>query len=267
MGSEVKGHTAVSCSGGSAALLQRRGSRFQALPKAESEEEAVLIHYVYGYFDPVQAEAIECEIPCRVTNSEDPTGKERADVLATYPILDPPPHNSRHAVSLAHSMEALSDDGSDYLKYDATATADVKSTVPWSYFNWWSFSELLDRRRQHAGQFSGFGDRQLRAVFVARDWSGQARNQLLTALAQAGVPIDSISGCHPEETDRVGWPADVPWSDKIGALKKYRVYMAMERATEPGYVTENHGWLHGWQCECLSWSSRHCRLRAKRQLH
>eukprot|EP00419_Tripos_fusus_P053561 CAMPEP_0172804000 /NCGR_PEP_ID=MMETSP1075-20121228/4871_1 /TAXON_ID=2916 /ORGANISM="Ceratium fusus, Strain PA161109" /LENGTH=443 /DNA_ID=CAMNT_0013642509 /DNA_START=60 /DNA_END=1391 /DNA_ORIENTATION=+ len=235
---DVTGHIAVSCSGGSAALLQRRGSRFQALPKANSEDEAVLIHYVYGYLGPVQAESVECEIPCRVTNSEDPTGHERADVLVTYPILDPPPRNSRHAINLAHSMEALSDDGSAYLKYDATATSDVKSTVPWSYFNWWSFSELQDRRRQHPGQFSGFSDRLPRAVFVARDWSGRARNQLMTALTEAGVPIDAISSCHPQGTEYVGWPEDVPMSDKLGALKKYRVYMALERAMEPGYVTE-----------------------------
>merc|ERR550532_2882756 len=36
----------------------------------------------------------------------------------------------------------------------------------------------------------------------------------------------------------VGWPLGISRGDKHGALKKYRVYMALENVMEPGYVTE-----------------------------
>jgi len=109
--------------------------------------------------------------------------------------------------------------------------------VPWTYFNWRSFSNLQDKRKQQPEQFPGFRDRQPRAVFIAKNCGGRARNLLLSGLAEAGVPVDSISSCKPQGT-KAGWPADVSTSDKQGALKKYRVYMALENVMEPGYVTE-----------------------------
>merc|ERR1740129_1268743 len=61
---------------------------------------------------------------------------------------------------------------------------------------------------------------------------------LLSELASVGVPIDSISSCKPQGTSKVGWPSGISRSDKHGALKKYRVYMALENVMERGYVTE-----------------------------
>merc|ERR1719410_888341 len=232
------GPKTIGCEGSSATLLQRRGRASQALPKTDSEEESVLIDYVMGFFGPVQAEAIECEIPCRVMSSSDNSAKDKADVLVTFPILDLLPHNARHAISLAHNMEANRDDDEiNAQKYEGTATYSLKSTVPWTYFNLRSFSELQDKRRLHPEQFAAFSNRKPRAVFVARDCLSQVRNYFITLLVEAGVPIDAISECKPKGTSG-SWPTNVDGSDKIGALKKYRVYLALENTMEDGYVTE-----------------------------
>jgi len=230
----------MDCSGSSATLLQRRGRTSQTLPKTDLDEEAVRIHYVYGFFGPVNAEAIECEIPCKVLGTFDEGALEKADVLVAFPVEEDVQHNERHAITLAHSMESLDGYGGENAwKYDGTATCDLKSTVPWTFFNSRNFIELQDKRRQHLEQFAAFGDRKPRAVFVARDctYRAQGRNNFVTALVDAGVPIDSISDCKPSRTSG-DWPADIDRSDKLGALKKYRVYLALENWMEAGYVTE-----------------------------
>jgi len=207
------------------------------LNETPPEEASVLIHYVNGFFGPCSKEAFTCEIPCRRTPYPGPD-KDKADVLVSFPMERYPRHNSRNAVSIGHSMESLSlFGGKEASKYDATATMDLKSTVPWTYFNWQSFSNLQGERKQPE-QFPGFRDRQPRAVFIARNCLGKTRNLLLSELASVGVPIDSISSCKPLGTSEVDWPADVSRSDKHRALKKYRVYMALENVVEPGYVTE-----------------------------
>jgi hypothetical protein len=216
--------------------LQNRG--VEDSDGAPAEEAAVLIHYVQGFFGSTSAAAFKCEIPCRTTAYPGP-GKAKADVLLSFPMDSSPERNLRNAVSVGHSMESLSRYGGEHAsKYDATATMNLKSTVPWTYLSWQSFSNLQGERTSTPEQFPGFHDRQPKAVFVARNCEGNARNLLLSSLVQAGVPIDSISSCKPQGTSDVGWPANVAGSDKHGALKKYRVYMAFENMMEPGYVTE-----------------------------
>ena len=51
------------------------------------------------------------------------------------------------------------------------------------------------------------------------------------------IEVDSISSCKPGGSTG-SWPNDVPQNDKLGALRKYRVYLAFENSKEEGYVTE-----------------------------
>jgi len=201
-------------------------------------EAGVLIHWVSGFFGEAGAAEFKCEIPCKQLPYPG-AGESKADVLVSFPMEPLPRHNSRHAMSIGYTLESMRLYGAENAgNYDATATMDLKSTVPWPYFSWQSFRNLQSERLQHPEHFPGFHDRLPKAVFVCSNCNGDVRNQLLTELAKAGVPIDSIAGCKPDDTSQVAWPLDVDVSDKIGALKKYRVYMALENVMERGYVTE-----------------------------
>jgi len=216
---------------------------FQTWQKLDSDastagETGVVIHWVTGFFGEAGAAEFKCEIPCRQLPYPG-SGEAKADVLVSFPMAPSPRRNSRHAVSIGFTMESTRLYGAEYAsKHDATATMDLKSTVPWPYFSWQSFRNLQSERLQHPEHFPGFHDRLPKAVFVASNCISTVRNQLLTELAKAGVPIDSIAGCKPDNTSHAGWPLDTDVSDKHGALKKYRVYMALENVMERGYVTE-----------------------------
>jgi len=202
------------------------------------EEAGVLIQWVFGFWGTVDASEIKCEIPCKQLPYPG-LGEDKADVLVSFPMEESPRHNSRHALSIGHTMESMHLYGAQHAdKYDATATMDVKSTLPWPYFSWQNFRNLQSERMQQPQHFPGFHDRQPRAVFVCSNCEGEARNQLLTELSQAGVPIDSIGACKPKGTIQARWPSGIDVSDKLGALKTYRVYMAFENVMERGYVTE-----------------------------
>jgi hypothetical protein len=86
----------------------------------------------------------------------------------------------------------------------------------------------------------GWEDRKPAVVFVARNCESGRRNDFILQLVQWGVPVESIGNCKPGNTTGA-WPADLPnenqW-DKMRALQRYRVYLALENVEEPGYVTE-----------------------------
>jgi hypothetical protein len=162
-----------------------------------------------------------------------------------FPVQENAPKNKRGAIAVAHSMEHSGLFGvtpGHLAKYNFTATASLDSTVPWTYFTWKDFQavrqqRLEDRRLGKQLHFPGFEHRLPKAVYVARHCEF-ARERLLTALAKRGVEIDSISACKPKGTGTPGWPQGLKRSDKIGALKQYRAYIAFENAEERGYVTE-----------------------------
>uniref|UniRef100_A0A7S4Q5C3 Fucosyltransferase n=1 Tax=Alexandrium monilatum TaxID=311494 RepID=A0A7S4Q5C3_9DINO len=207
-------------------------------------EDQVLVHYTMGFFGAVAGEQLtaeQCDVPCAKSPFPGAPGvPERADLLVTFPILPDPPKNSRGAPALAHSMEAGGLYGSQFsASYAGTQNTSLLSTVPWPYFDLGNWREIQGRARGPAGGrlFPGFGERLPAAVFVAHNCGGDVRNQLISELVRRGVPVHSISSCAPAGTKQ-SWPEGVARSDKIGALRRYRVYLALENTVQSSYVTE-----------------------------
>ena len=51
---------------------------------------------------------------------------------------------------------------------------------------------------------------------------------------QKYVQVDSVSGCLHNKN----WPQDIPKTDKIGLLERYKVYLAAENSIDKDYVSE-----------------------------
>ena len=80
-----------------------------------------------------------------------------------------------------------------------------------------------------------WGERHSAVVFVANNCqSSNSNREKFVKLLQRYVQVDSVSGClHNKD-----WPQDIPKSNKIGLLERYKVYIAAENSIQEDYVTE-----------------------------
>lgn len=202
-----------------------------------SDDEAVLIYYSQGFFGGMGRGDFsqQCGFPCVRASYPNDNAMQRADAFMVFPIGPIPPRNQRGAVALGHTEESIAlYGGSNARNYEAMATMNWRSTVPWTYF------DPVNIRKSHSHKVlngPSWEARKPAAVFVARNCGGDDRNSLISQLIAHGIQVDSISSCKPGGSHG-SWPAGVPSSDKMGALQKYRVYLALENRKEEGYVTE-----------------------------
>eukprot|EP00930_Biecheleria_cincta_P023443 TRINITY_DN16942_c0_g1_i2.p1 TRINITY_DN16942_c0_g1~~TRINITY_DN16942_c0_g1_i2.p1 ORF type:complete len:449 (-),score=64.65 TRINITY_DN16942_c0_g1_i2:184-1530(-) len=202
-----------------------------------NDDEAVQIYYSNGFFGSMSRGDFsqQCGFPCVRASFPNSHAEETADAFMVFPIDPKPPTNRRGAVALGHTQEALAlYGGKNAHNYEAMADMSWRSTVPWTYF------DPVNIRKSHSQRVLNSAPWEARkpaAVFVARNCGGTDRNSFISQLIAHGVEVDSISACKPGGS-RGGWPAGVPHSDKMGALQKYRVYLALENRKEEGYVTE-----------------------------
>jgi len=202
-----------------------------------NDDEAVQIYYSHGFFGSMSRGDFsqQCGFPCVRASFPNGHAAQTADALMVFPIQTMPPRNQRGAVALGHTEEAIAlYGGQNARNYEAMADMNWRSTVPWTYF------DPVNIRKRHSHQVLSTAPWEARkpaAVFVARNCGGNDRNSLISQLIAHGIEVDSISSCKPGGSHG-SWPAGVPQSDKMGALQKYRVYLALENRKEEGYVTE-----------------------------
>ena len=112
-------------------------------------------------------------------------------------------------------------------KYDIEFSYRKTSDVFTPYFKFPKFNLLKTVPK--------WNERYSAVVFVAINCrSSNSNREKFVKLLQKYVQVDSVSKClHNKD-----WPQDIPRSDKIGLLERYKVYIAAENSIEKDYVTE-----------------------------
>ena len=110
-------------------------------------------------------------------------------------------------------------------KYDIEFSYRMKSDAWRPYFKFLRFDLLKPVPSWH--------QRHSAVVFVASKCKNKLREKFVEKI-QNYVQVDSVSGC----LHNTKWPNDIPRSDKIGLLERYKVYFAAENSIENDYITE-----------------------------
>ena len=111
-------------------------------------------------------------------------------------------------------------------KYDIELSYRKTSDVLAIYFEFAAYNLLKTVPK--------WGERHSAVVFVANNCNTNSNREKFVKLLQKYVQVDSVSGClHNKD-----WPQDIPKSDKIGLLERYKVYIAAENSIQEDYITE-----------------------------
>ncbi|CAK0794287.1 unnamed protein product [Prorocentrum cordatum] len=110
------------------------------------------------------------------------------------------------------------------------ATTSLASDLPVFYMN-----DVYKFNEWGKQSVPGFHDRLPAVAFLARKCG--ERGDLVSRLAELGVPVHSLGKCAPKRTTNK-FTHEIATGDKVSVISKYRVYLAFENSIEPGYVTE-----------------------------
>ena len=189
-----------------------------------------------------------CDIPCFYSGDNSPEAIRRSSaVIFLLYRLQAIPWNTRATssdpdvilkkrgvdpsgvIKVGMSMESTANcrDQFDVIsKYDIEFSYRKTSDVFIPYFEFPRFNLLRPVPKWH--------ERHSAVVFVANNCNTRSHRAEFVTLLQKYVQVDSVSGClHNKD-----WPQDIPKSDKIGLLERYKVYIAAENSIDNDYVSE-----------------------------
>lgn len=217
------------------------------------DTNAVVIWWFQGIFTNHEHRDIthdQCGVPCVEAATLEDCGKRANAIVYHLPSnYGGPDHKfGNNKINIGISMESTKNYPHQALPnlkragYNLTVTTNPDSDVPIMYydmFSWYNHS---------TSQVPGFQERLPAAAFMARNCDS-GRAELVSRLAQHGVPVHSLGSCAPSVTKPMHSEA-IATGDKLSFINKYRVYLAFENSVEPGYVTEKV--FDGYRAGCVN---------------
>jgi len=206
-------------------------------PNCNYGPEKTILWWKNGIFERRKHldQVADCDVNC-VEAGSDEHCREKADAVVYHiPQSGKPDRHPLGQLQIGLSMESTSNfprQEPSTLKrmgYDVVATTRPESEVQITYFTMANFETVRKTRVKPWSERKG-------VAFVASNCV-DARQRLVSQLAAAGVPVDSLGGCTPQGTRSLhnGYYKSAKKDD---FLQNYKVYLAFENSAEPGYVSE-----------------------------
>mmetsp|Transcript_139961 Transcript_139961/g.247322 ORF Transcript_139961/g.247322 Transcript_139961/m.247322 type:complete len:492 (-) Transcript_139961:56-1531(-) len=249
----------VRISGGADDDLAKHSSKPQS---CKYDKDALVVWWYNGIFVSKKHRELaheECDVACIEAGSDEQCA-ERADAVVYHlPTHGGGPEYKKFSIGMSmESTQNYPNQAPDNLQkegYDLVATTNPDSEVPIFYFNldfWLNRSIRFDGQEANFNldthQVPGFQERLPAAAFMARNCASE-RAELVSKLAEYGVPVHSLGPCAPPGTT-AKHTHEIAVGDKVSFIDDYRVYLAFENTVEPGYVSEKI--FDGYMAGCVN---------------
>ena len=189
-----------------------------------------------------------CDVPCFYSgyNNKEEIGRSSAVIFLLY-SLNHIPWNTQQSSDPDVILKSIGVDPSSVFKVGMTMESTVncrdqlnlisKYDIEFSYREtsdvWKPNFEFL--RFDLLKPVPNWHQRHSAVVFVASNCNSfKGKREQFVKKLQNYVQVNSVAGC----LHNTKWPNDIPRSDKIGLLERYKVYLAAENSIENDYITE-----------------------------